>query len=194
MNDAQAAERVVATATRVAPGVPVVMRTRYLLERKELVRLGAAEVVAEEVEGGVELIARLLRRLEIPRNVINRCIREAREESTQKSARKETLPRMSIANHSALAEMKVESVLVEPTSPARDRSAIELDVRRATGALVIGVRRGGALVEISDPRAPFHLGDTIYLAGTGEAIRAAIELLAGPSGRTIEMPAIAVGE
>ncbi len=190
MNDQQAAERIVATATRVAPSVPVLVRTRYLLDRSALTSLGAAEVVAEEIEGGVEIIARLLRRLEVPRNVINRCIRDARQD-TQLSARKTTVPRMGIADHSALAEMKVESVLVELTSPARDRNAIDLDVRRRTGALIIGLRRDGALVEQSDPTAPFRTGDTIYLAGTGEAIRAAIDLLVGPSGRTSEMPALA---
>jgi monovalent cation:H+ antiporter-2, CPA2 family len=183
MNDPQAAERVVATAARVAPDVPVVMRTRYLLERKALVGLGAAEVVAEEVEGGVELIARLLRRLDVPRNVINRCIRDAREESTQSSERKETLPRIPIGKVAALAEMKVESVLVEPDSPARGKSPVELDVRRRTGASIIGVRRGGALTDGAADDL-FIDGDTIYLAGTGDAIRAAIELLVGESQRS----------
>lgn len=190
MNDPAAAQRVVASAQRVAPLVPVVMRTRYLLERKLLVGLGAAEVVAEEVEGGVEIIARLLRRLEVPRNIINRCIRNARDEATQSSARKETLPRMSIANHAALAEMKVESVLVEGDSPANEKSAVDLDVRKATGALIIGVRRDGALVEQTDPRAAFREGDVVYLAGTGEAIRAAIDLLAGPVARASEMVSV----
>jgi CPA2 family monovalent cation:H+ antiporter-2 len=186
MNDPQAAARVADTARRVAPTVPVVMRTRYLLERSGLERLGA-EVVAEEVEGGVEIIARLLRRLEVPRNIINRCIRAARDEATQPSARKETLPRMSIASHAALAEMKVESVLVEHDSPARDKSAIDLDVRKCTGALVIGLRRDGLLIEDADPAAAYQEGDVIYLAGTGEAIRSAIDLLAGPVARASEV-------
>jgi CPA2 family monovalent cation:H+ antiporter-2 len=190
MNDPQAAERVVDTVRRVAPGVPVVMRTRYLVDRGRLESLGASEVVAEEVEGGVEIIARLLRRLEVPRNVINRCIRAAREESTQTSARRETLPRMAAVGYSALAEMKVESVLVEANSPARDKSAVDLDVRRATGALIIGIRRDQALVEQPDLSAPFREGDVIYLAGTGEAIRAAIDLLAGPIARVSELVAV----
>jgi CPA2 family monovalent cation:H+ antiporter-2 len=147
-----------------------------------------AEVVAEEVEGGVEIIARLLRRLEVPRNVINRCIRAARDEATQPTARKETLPRMSIANHAALAEMKVESVLIEADSPAKDQSAVVLDVRRRTGALVIGVRRDGALLENADPHDRFREGDVVYLAGTGEAIRVAIELFAGPIARVSAPP------
>jgi CPA2 family monovalent cation:H+ antiporter-2 len=61
MNDQQAAQRVVDMLRRAAPQVPVLMRTRYLAEREGLIKMGARDVVAEEVEGAVEVIARLLR-------------------------------------------------------------------------------------------------------------------------------------
>ena len=60
INDPMGAARVVATARRVAPKVPVLMRARYLLERPGLLQLGASEVVAEEVEAAVEIISRML--------------------------------------------------------------------------------------------------------------------------------------
>jgi CPA2 family monovalent cation:H+ antiporter-2 len=60
INDPMGAARVVDTARRVAPHVPVLMRARYLLERPALLRIGASEVVAEEVEGAVEIIARMM--------------------------------------------------------------------------------------------------------------------------------------
>jgi CPA2 family monovalent cation:H+ antiporter-2 len=47
MNDPQAAQRVVDSLTRTAPALPILMRTRYLLERDPLLKLGAREVVAE---------------------------------------------------------------------------------------------------------------------------------------------------
>ena len=68
MNDPIAAQRVVDTAKRVAPDVPIMMRTKYLLEREALIRIGAKDVVAEEVEGAIEILARLLRWIEVPRN------------------------------------------------------------------------------------------------------------------------------
>jgi CPA2 family monovalent cation:H+ antiporter-2 len=77
MNDKQAAQRVVDTIKRVAPNVPVLMRTHYLSERPALMQLGANDVVAEEVEGAVEMISRMLRAVEVPRNVIDERIRSA---------------------------------------------------------------------------------------------------------------------
>lgn len=79
MNDPSAAQRVTDSARRIAPGVPILTRARYLGERDYLLRIGATDVVAEEVEGGVEMLARLLRRLTVPRPVFSACLRAARD-------------------------------------------------------------------------------------------------------------------
>ena len=57
-----------------------------------LSRKGATAFVAGEVEAGLELLARTLRLLELPRNIISSEVSRAREE-TQESARPLTLSR-----------------------------------------------------------------------------------------------------
>ncbi|MBA3397480.1 MAG: cation:proton antiporter [Deltaproteobacteria bacterium] len=78
MNDPHAAQRVLDTARRVANDVPVVMRTHYLRERGNLIASGASEVVVEEVESAIEVIALVLRRLDVPRTVIDQNIEAVR--------------------------------------------------------------------------------------------------------------------
>lgn len=180
MNDPTAVQRVVTTAARVAPKVPVLLRAKYLKERSELLALGAQDVVAEEVEGGIEMLSRVLRWLETPRNVIERRLREARD-ATQTSERKLTVPRRTLGEMQALADLKLERMLVERESPAAGKSAVQLDLRRQTGALMIAVQRGGALLEQPDPHVPYEVGDIVFLAGTGDALRKAMELLGGPA-------------
>jgi CPA2 family monovalent cation:H+ antiporter-2 len=175
MNDPQAAQRVVDSLTRTAPTLPILMRTRYLLERDPLLKLGAREVVAEEVEGAVEVISRMLRTLEVPRNVIDERIRGVRSE-TQTSDRKLTLPRSRLADVGGLADMKIECALVHERSPAHGSSPIGLNLRSRTGALVVGVRRGDKLLEQPDPSEPFQAGDVVYFVGTGEAVNRALPL------------------
>ncbi len=172
INDPQAAERVVATARRVAPAVPVLMRTHYLTGRAGLLALGAHDVVSEEVEGAVEVIARMLRAIEVPRNVIEQGIREVRQE-TQTSERKQTLPRRTLPEVRGLDDLKIESVQVRATSRAEGASAVALRLRSETGALVVGVRRGEVLLDKPDPTVPFQADDVVYLVGTSEAIRRA---------------------
>jgi CPA2 family monovalent cation:H+ antiporter-2 len=175
MNDQQASQRVVDMMRRVAPNVPVLMRTRYLAEREGLLKMGARDVVAEEVEGAVEVIARLLRALELPRNVIDETIQAVRSE-TQTSERKQTVPRPQLGEVRALSELKIESVLVRENSAAAGASAVQMNLRSTTGVLVVGLRRGEKLLQNPDPNASFEAGDVVYFVGTSSAIREALPL------------------
>jgi monovalent cation:H+ antiporter-2, CPA2 family len=175
MNDQQAAQRVVDMLRRVAPHVPVLMRTRYLAERDGLLKIGARDVVAEEVEGAVEVIARLLRSIEVPRNVIESSIQNIRAE-TQTSERKQTLPRAQLGELKGLSELKIESVLVREQSQAAGASPASMQLRSTTGVLVVGVRRGDQLLQNPDPQACFEPGDIVYFVGTSAEIRAALPL------------------
>jgi CPA2 family monovalent cation:H+ antiporter-2 len=175
MNDPQASARIVDMLRREAPHVPVLMRTRYLAERDGLLKIGAHDVVAEEVEGAVEVVARLLRAIELPRNVIESSIQKIRA-NTQTSERKQTLPRQQLGEVRALAELKIESVLVREGSTADGASPARLKLRSSTGALVVGVQRGEQLLQNPDPQAAFSAGDVVYMVGTSSAIRSALPL------------------
>ncbi len=177
MNDPLAAERVCDTIRRVSPGTAILMRTRYLTERQPLFRLGATDVVAEEVESAVEIIARMLRFIDVPRNVIDASIRHVRAES-QTSERKHTMPRSKLGDVRALADMKIETALVHMNSPLSGASLVSLRLRQETGALVVGVRRGDTLLDNPDPTVPFEPGDVVYLAGTRDALGKALRLFA----------------
>lgn len=175
INDPQAAQRVVDTVKRVAPGTSILTRTRYLVERRGLMDLGAHDVVAEEIEGAVEIIARMLRTVEIPRNVIDQQLRNVRAES-QTTERKQTVPRTRLRDVSALDDIKIECALVHEQCGAAGQSAVELHLRSTTGALVVAVRRGDRLLDHPDPTAPFQPGDVVYFVGTNESIARAMPL------------------
>jgi CPA2 family monovalent cation:H+ antiporter-2 len=179
MNDKQAAERVVDTIKRVAPTVPVLMRTHYLSERPAMMALGARDVVAEEVEGAVEIISRMLRSMEVPRNVIDERIRSVRAD-TQTSDRKATVPRPRMGEVRGLDELKIESARVHEQSRAAGASAVSLHLRSTTGALVVGVRRADKLLEQPDPHVLFQAGDVVYFVGTSDALARALPLFDPP--------------
>ena len=175
INDPMAAKRVVDTARRVAPGVATLMRVHYLQERQEVLEAGASDVVAEEVEGAVEVVARMLRWLEVPRNIIDSQIAGMRAD-TQTSERKQTIPRARLGDIRGLETMKIESAMVREGSPAVGASLEKLRLRSETGALVVGVRRDTELLEKPDPTLAFMPGDIVYFVGTGEAIERALRV------------------
>ncbi len=185
MNDPMATQRVVATARRIAPTVPVLVRTHYLAENARLAELGAGDVVAEEVEGAIEVVARLLRSLEVPRNAIDEQLHRVRD-TTGGSYRALTVPRASLGDQRALDDLKVESVVLTEDAQGVGRSAVALRLQSTTGALVVAVRRGDRLLQHPDPTEPFEVGDVIYLVGTLDAVGRAVAALVAHSAPEVE--------
>jgi CPA2 family monovalent cation:H+ antiporter-2 len=178
IDDPPAAERAIAAARQHAPGTPILVRARHLRSTPGLLALGADEVVADEVEAGLEVLARVLRRVGTARNLLNQRVRRARER-TQTTARELTVPRPRLGEVPELGDLKVESFLVTPTAHAAGRTTLELELRARTGALVVAVRRGETLLEQTDPSDAFRPGDMLYLVGSRDALARAILELEG---------------
>jgi monovalent cation:H+ antiporter-2, CPA2 family len=68
---------------------------------------------------------------------------------------------------------------IPPSSPAAGRSLADLELRAATGATVLAIVRGGSGIAVPDAHDPLQVGDFLAIAGTPEAIAAAIALLEG---------------
>lgn len=173
VNDSRAAQRIVDTLHRIAPNTPVLMRTRYFRDREPLLAMGASDVVAEEIEGAVEIITRMLRTLDLPRNVINERIHALRT-STQTTERRLTVPRKRLGEVRDLDDMKIETLVVRENSAAVGRTLRQLDLRNQTGALIVGIRRGGVLYESPNPDESFAVGDVVFLVGTTASIEQAM--------------------
>lgn len=179
INDPRGSHRVVDAVRRAAPEVAIFTRTRYNAECPDLVSAGATSVVAEEVEGGLELLSRMMRELEIPRNLIESEVHLGRL-TTQEGVRPVTVPRRTLPEHEALADLKIESVMITEGSLAAGRTAAELGVRETTRALIVAIRRDGLLLDHPDPHDPIRVGDIVYLVGSLEAVLDAVKLLGGP--------------
>jgi CPA2 family monovalent cation:H+ antiporter-2 len=169
LTDGAASRQAIATVRSLAPTMPVVVRARRLSEHTELRGLGAADVVSEELEGGIETLARVLRLRATPTNVLSAIVRGAREAHGE-SARRIALPRNKKAEIDVLASLKVESIVVPADSPALGNPTPQTD------AVVIALRRGADLIEA--PRdVPLAVGDVLYVVGPRAAAYALAALV-----------------
>lgn len=81
INDPDAAERAIATCKRVAPGVPIFLRTRYQREALRLRRLGADHLIIEEIETGLAALSRLLTTLNLSPELVLQLTQQASEKT-----------------------------------------------------------------------------------------------------------------
>jgi len=67
INDFDAVRRAISTARLLCPETPILVRTRYVRDRPELRRLGADQVICEELGAGAEVAEHVLSALSLPR-------------------------------------------------------------------------------------------------------------------------------
>jgi len=80
VNDARAAERMIAAARKIQPDAPVFARAVDTGHAARLMALGAVEVVPETVEASVQLAGRLLEALELEEEAVRQRLTQLRAE------------------------------------------------------------------------------------------------------------------
>ena len=183
ISDMAATRQAVAVARAISTTIPIVVRSHRHADSEGLKALGANEVISDELEGGVEVLARVLRLKGTPINVIGPQVRRARDDrGAADPARRFVIPRPRLGSIADLAELKVQPVVINEGTTAVGKALADLALRSQSGAQVLAVRRGEELVDDIDPTRPLEAGDILYLAGTRENVyRALVVLGAGSS-------------
>jgi len=176
INDPTATRLVVGVVRRLNPTANIFARTRWVLEVDRLAMAGASQVVADEMEGTLDLLATVLRREGIPSSSIERFLEEFRDEGY---GLVHAPPELGIDPW--LIEL-LESVTTEwvDTGPQVDGQTLAgLSVRGRTGAAILAVERGSQTTP--NPEADMELrgGDRLLVFGARSTVAAARKLL-GP--------------
>jgi CPA2 family monovalent cation:H+ antiporter-2 len=177
MSDPQAVRRTVKQAREMNENLYIVVRTRYTAEITELLHLGADEVIPEEFETSIEIFARVLQRYGVARHIIESQIEEIRRQGYQ-MLRSPYLPEVKMANlNAALRAATTETIKLNQNSPVVGKNLAELNLRSATGVMLIAVIRDGETK--INPGATYKLleGDILVLLGASEKIENALEIL-----------------
>jgi K+:H+ antiporter len=186
ISDAAATQRTVQLSRTLNPGLPILVRTKYVLEIDELYRLGADEVIPEEFEASVEVVNRTLRRVGIPGNLINRELHAIREERYGMFRELQPRPTHAADLPAGILDANVETHTLLPGAWAIGRSLRELDLRAVTGATVIALLQDGRVCESPDPGLILCEKDTLVMMGGGEDLACACHLLdQGPEGSPV---------
>jgi CPA2 family monovalent cation:H+ antiporter-2 len=165
ISDPVATRRIVALSRQLNAQAPIIVRTRYIAEMEDLRRLGATEVIPEEFETSVEIFARVLRRLRVPRNVIALQVDLIRRQGYG-MLRGLDLPRQTLDQlGQILAATTTESFMVPKNSPAVGRSIRELQLRKMTGVTIIAMVRSGKPLTNPSPDEVIDAGDILVMVG-----------------------------
>lgn len=177
IRDAAATRRIVAVARRMNQSAAICVRTRYIDEIEELYRLGATEVIPEELETSVEMFARVLECLNVPKNVIGAQIEVVRSEHYA-VLRGAVSPKRHIDRiYDIFAAATTITYMLRDGSRWTGRTIGDLDIHRKTRATLIAIVRDGAAHTHPDGDFVLAVRDILVLIGNHAELAAARALL-----------------
>ena len=165
IDDPAGARRIVELAHRIAPDAFILVRTRYLREVEALHKLGADEVVADELEVSVEMFSRVLSRMLVPREDIKRFIGDVRGDwrrMARSLARDATsMPDLRVG----VPDLATHTLRLSDASPLADRTIAEIGLRAEHGVTVLAVTRGADTIGNPSGDTEVHAGDVLLVIG-----------------------------
>lgn len=159
------AQAIVARAKQRNPRIDVVARTDDAAHLPAFRELEVCEVVLPEVEAGLEMTRQALLHLKIPPTEIHPFTDEVRHELYAPCAAAAPDYRVLTQLRQADQQFDLRWIRIEPGSPLIGRSIGEAEIRKRTGASVVGVLRDGDLR--ANPDAAFRLEAEDLLAVIG---------------------------
>jgi len=179
ISDPASTRRIVSITRHENPDIYIIVRTRYITEVDELVKLGANEVIPEEFETSIEIFSRVLHKYNFPGNVIMDMVDKVRSGSYT-ALRSMELPKRHLFERCEwLPEIEIEGFKVMENSQLIGRSIAELQIRKKTGITVIAVRRGPEVFTNPEPGFRFEAGDIILFTGDRESMNRALSYFRG---------------
>ena len=178
--DPAGTERVVELASRLNPGVHIIVRTRYLQEMQRLYELGADDVIPEEFETSVEIFTRVLIHYMLPRDEIEKMVTEIRAEGYQ-------MFRSYSTDAFSNVELRIPNVEVCAVHVTKDSDFIgkqvsELDLQNRYHVKVIAVTREGQILEEPFSKHELLVDDVLYVLGQPDRLSDMFTQCRGGSG------------
>jgi len=162
--------QVLATAHRLRPGAPVIVRTLDDSDLDQLMAAGAMEVVPEVLEGALMLGSQTLLMSGVPLGTVLKRIRKMRE--ARYSTMRGYFQGLTDMEEDTVNQNKLASYRLEPNAAIVGSRLGDLKLE-PLGVYVVAVRRRG--IKGADPTDETRLqeGDIVVLRGAPEALAAA---------------------
>ena len=177
ISDAAGTRGTVDVARRLNPNVHLIVRSRYVHEMDPLFALGTDEVIPEEFETSIEIFSRVLHRYLVPRDEIERQIREIRRSGYEMFRTISAAHGPALGLQRFLTGLAFEVYRVEVGSSVLGHEVAKSGVRDTSGASILAIHRAdGTMVFNPSPDTPIEAEDLCLLLGTHEQISAASRL------------------
>jgi CPA2 family monovalent cation:H+ antiporter-2 len=171
ISDPEATRQIVNSIRLYTETAYIIVRTRYVREVEEVIRLGADEVIPEEFETSVEIFTRVMKKYLVPNDEIRGFVNEIRSSNYRMlramSASDPTLDRPVVH----ISDMEIATL---PVQQGKNRivgkSIGESGIRSNFGVSVLAIRRGEEYITDITTETMVAQNDVLYILGMPDDI------------------------
>lgn len=177
ISDPDSARIGLSQAKRLNPSIYAIVRTRYINEIEELMKMGADEVIPEEFETSLQIFSKVLQRYHIPLNIIMKQVAIIRSESYMLLRKHAEKVGSFVQLNEILAAGLTETYYVDEKNSHVGKSFADLNLRAITDATIIAMVRGKDTISNPSGKEVLQAADTLVITGTHQAVDSAIDFL-----------------
>ena len=157
--------------------IKAIVRTRYVNEIDELIKLGADEIIPEEFETSLQIFSKVLEKYHLPLNIIMKQVSILRGESYILLRKEKTDVSSFIHLNEILAAGLTSTYYVNEDNYHVGKTLAQLNLRAKTDATIIAIVRG--TITISNPSAKdtIEINDTLVITGNHKSVDLAFIML-----------------
>ena len=167
-NDPSTSPKIIRIARHHNPTLQIVVRTRYLSDVDQLERLGADNVIPEEMETTVRIFSQVLGAYMVPQDEITDHIQTLRAHDYE--IMRDSVPEAHLMVLEGLDEKGVHTraVVVREGAPAAGKTLQELQLHNKYNLTVLAVKRDDETIGNPAGNFKLHPGDRLVLVGLAE--------------------------
>lgn len=170
ISDPDSTKQIIANTRSISQTAYLIIRTRFVNEIEENMRLGADEVIPEEFETSIQIFSRVLRRFYIPLDEIQSLVQEIREDNYE--FLRPEVGDLKIIQPSFFSDLNVVAVRINQSeNDIVGRSIASIDLRSRYGINLVSLRREREVITDITPDTKILNDDIVYVAGSSDAIR-----------------------
>jgi monovalent cation:H+ antiporter-2, CPA2 family len=179
ISDRSTSRRAVKIAKQLNPNLNVIVRTRFMKETDELIKMGADIVIPEEFETSIQIFRKVLEQYHIPINVIMQQVNLLRGES-YRYLRAEEGSQVAFTHLDELLSARLtDTFYIGEENHFIGKTIGEINLRNKTEATIIAIVRKGSTISTPTANEILRTSDTLVITGSHKAVDTAFDLLAG---------------
>lgn len=166
ISDPDATKKIINEVRDFTQTACIIVRTRYVKEIAENIRLGADEVIPEEFETSIEIFSRVLRKYLIPHDQIMEFINNVRSSDYEMLTTLKAGPHSPSYQHLNIPNKEIVTLSVQQDANAIvDKTILDSGISKNYGVTILAIKRNNIYITEITHNTVIKRGDLLYLFG-----------------------------